>query len=330
MTNSFFRLFFWAVPMGLALMTCAPAVRADDARQLYEQATDFFEAGDYEAAARTFRDAWTIKPTWKLLYNIGQSEAAAKRYGHALVAFESYLVEGGDEIQEERREEVLKEISRIRPLVGLLEIAAPDGAEILVDGEPAGLAPLSGPLRLAARRHEVKVVLDGETLLEKQVDIFGEATTTLNAEKNSNATGPAEPEKIASTPITAPSSEAATSSTADTDKKNKGLLIAGIVTGALGLAGAGVGTAFFIKGNRDWDDYKAAAAAGNEQKYNTLKNDTLPADNAAVAVSFAAGGALLVTSAVLLVVYGLRHRKNEQLTGNASIQPVPAGVAITF
>jgi hypothetical protein len=91
-----------------------------------------------------------------------------------------------------------------------------------------------------------------------------------------------------------------------------------------------VGTAFFIKGNRDWDDYEAAAAAGNEQKYNTLKNDTLPADNAAVAVSFAAGGALLATSAALLIVYGLRLRKNEQLTAGASIQPVPAGVAIAF
>ena len=95
---------------------------------LFEKGTSLFQKGDYAAAARAFREANEVRPTWRLHYNIGQSEAAAKHHGRALEAFEAYLSEGGDDVPADRREEVIREIEQLRKMVGMLDIRAPDGA----------------------------------------------------------------------------------------------------------------------------------------------------------------------------------------------------------
>jgi hypothetical protein len=172
-----------ALAAGLVL---APAARAEDAnaeaKQTYQQGVAAFEDGRFDDAARAFRKAYELKPSWKLLYNMAQSEAAARRYGLALDAFEKYLVGGGDEIQGDRREEVLAEIQRLRVLVGVVEVQAPDGTELFIDGYSHGRVPFSGPVRVAAGEHQAQLRLGDEVLLEKKLGIAGGMTTTLAAE----------------------------------------------------------------------------------------------------------------------------------------------------
>ena len=55
----------------------------------------------FKEAADAFRLANHLRRSWKLLYNIGQCEAAAKRYGMALDAFERYVAEGGFSLKAE-------------------------------------------------------------------------------------------------------------------------------------------------------------------------------------------------------------------------------------
>jgi len=105
----------------------------EEAKEWHSQGLELFEAQQYSRAAEAFRRAWALKPSWKLLYNIGQAEAAASQYGLALDAFEAYLVEGADDVPAERHEEVLAEIQRLRVLVGVVELSAPGGAELVVD-----------------------------------------------------------------------------------------------------------------------------------------------------------------------------------------------------
>ena len=59
-----------------------------EAKALYKEGALHFEAGRFEEASKAFRAAYEAKPSWKLQYNIGQSEAAARRYGQALDAFD--------------------------------------------------------------------------------------------------------------------------------------------------------------------------------------------------------------------------------------------------
>ena len=97
-------------------------LKAEDSSELaktaYTEAKELFEKKKYAEAANKFRLANELRPNWKILYNIGQSEAAARRYGLALESFERFIVLGGDDIAEDRREQILKEIDQFKKIVG--------------------------------------------------------------------------------------------------------------------------------------------------------------------------------------------------------------------
>ncbi|HUT77837.1 MAG TPA: tetratricopeptide repeat protein [Polyangia bacterium] len=187
---------------GLALPRAAQAADADaEAKKIYQQGVDAFEDGRFDDAALAFRQAYDLKPSWKLLYNMGQSEAAARRYGLALDAFEKYLVGGGDEIQGDRREEVLAEIQRLRVLVGVVEVRAPDGTEFLLDGYSYGRTPFPGPVRVAAGEHQAVLRRGDEVLLEKKIGIAGGMTTTLAAEAGVKAPPAGDPAEKKQEPV---------------------------------------------------------------------------------------------------------------------------------
>ncbi len=177
------KCLFLAVLLGMAALTyshrgiCEEA--GEDARSMHRKGVELFKQSRFEEAAVAFRKAHQLRPTWKLLFNIGQCEAAAKRYGLALEAFEKYLVEGGDEVPEERREYCAAEIRRIRPLVGVLEVEADYGIEVLVDGTVRAVTPLEGPLRVAAGTRHVVLRRGGEIVLEKKVQLAGGMTTRI-------------------------------------------------------------------------------------------------------------------------------------------------------
>ena len=145
----------------------------DNARILFKEGTKHFKNGEYAEAAESFRAAHRAKPNWKLLYNIAQSEAAAKRHGMALTAFERYLALGGDDVVEARQDEVEKEIARLKKMVGYVSVEAPEGAAIFVDGVECGLAPIAGGIPVSGSVvHFVKVMLPtGEELPEKKVSL---------------------------------------------------------------------------------------------------------------------------------------------------------------
>ena len=83
----------------LPVVTLAQEPTADDkkkAKTAFDRGRASFEQQQYKDAADAFREAYDLMPSWKLLYNIGQAEAAGSRYGLALDSFERYLAVGGD------------------------------------------------------------------------------------------------------------------------------------------------------------------------------------------------------------------------------------------
>ncbi|MBN2526657.1 MAG: hypothetical protein JXR76_09695 [Deltaproteobacteria bacterium] len=149
------------------------------ARAAFTEATILYKDRKFDASARKFNEAYLLKPSWKLLYNIGQAEASAKRQGLAIAAFEKYLTEGGDEIPVARRDEVLREVERLRLIVGAIELEAPNGYQVVVDGIVRGTTPLVGRLRVAASQEHVIELRDGDTLLESQKIVVGGQETLV-------------------------------------------------------------------------------------------------------------------------------------------------------
>ena len=152
----------------------------DDALVAYREAKTLFEEEAYNEAADKFREAYRLKPSWKILFNIGQCEAAAKNHGLALEAFEMFLSEGGDDILLERKEQVIAEVNRLRNMVGYVKVTAPEGTEIYISGKLRGKAPAYMAFPVAAgRKHTIVGILNGEQLASHEFRVVGTQTLTI-------------------------------------------------------------------------------------------------------------------------------------------------------
>lgn len=108
--------------------------RMEEARQRYQRGLQLFNEANYEAARVEFERAYQLAPSYKILYNIGLCYEQLGDYVQAQTTLQRYLEQGGDEINDERRSEVAKELAQIRPRIARVTVHSNvAGAEILVD-----------------------------------------------------------------------------------------------------------------------------------------------------------------------------------------------------
>jgi hypothetical protein len=253
-------------------------------------------------------------PSWKLLYNIGQAEAASSRYGLALDAFERYLATGGDNIPEDRREDVIKETTRLRTMVGSIEIKAADGSIVFIDNVERGTAPLPGRIKVTAGiEHTVFVEIDADNIFSRTVIVSGGETISI----------------VADTPKKEPAAVPEDENTGqkDTDipspvKKQKmsPLLLSGWIltgTGGATLLGGGIAGILAIRKNNDLksqcDEKTNTCPGGSDGDIDSLKNAST-----ASTVLLSVGGAITVAGVILLIT---GSKKREKLT-DVSLIPV--------
>jgi tetratricopeptide (TPR) repeat protein len=87
------------------------------AREHFKRGTEYYSEGDFRAALLEFERAHALRHSFRLLYNLGQVCYELRDYAGAERYFRAYLVEGEDEITPERREEVKRELDRLRQRV---------------------------------------------------------------------------------------------------------------------------------------------------------------------------------------------------------------------
>jgi len=302
----------------LAIAICSQPVLArgdepgKDAKALHREGVEHFNASRFEEASRSFREAHKLRPTWKLYYNIGQCEAAARHYGLALESFEAYLVDGGDEVPDDRREYVSSEIRRIQPLVGVLEVEAVSGVEVLVGGTHRAFTPLEGPVRVSAGSRLVVLKRGDEILLEKKVHIAGGMTSRVVAPKENEAdlavekaAGEQEPE-------------------AEGKPERSSLWTIGWIGVGVGagiaLGGAITGGLALSKSNELKDNCPVKEDC--DPKYDELPGQT---DNLALATNILlpVGAALAVTGVVLIIIG--RGGDEDEHADSAQFSIMPAG-----
>jgi hypothetical protein len=282
-----------------ACIVSAGSAQADDqqaARDAFQKGVAAFGADDFETAVVAFRRADDLAPSWKLKYNIGQCEAALKHYGLAIEAFELYLAEGGDEVPEERRDEVIRELKRLREMVGSIEVRALGGSVVYVDDVERGRTPLSGAIKVTAGiDHTVRVEHEGEEILSRSVKVSGGDTVVVEADDAAGGSDVGErPAPQPTTPV------------AEVESEHTALWPAGWVTlgagGALLIAGGATFGAMFSLDN-DLEKVCTEGPDGNECPENR-NADVDKRDNMAVAsyVLLGVGGAAAITGAVLLIV----------------------------
>lgn len=140
----------------------------------FQKGIDAYEAGKMEAAVQEFRRADALNPSWRIQYNIGQCEAALRRYGLAIEAFELYLGQGGDAVPQKRQDEVLRELDRMRRMVGTIIIKGEPGVDVYVDIVKYGNTSVRSSIQVTAgTAHEISFVKDGKKLGEVKLTVSG-------------------------------------------------------------------------------------------------------------------------------------------------------------
>jgi len=303
----------------LFLLTVMPArLHAEDAQDFYEQALVAFEELRYEEAAVLFQKAYDIKPTWKLLFNIGQSLAAAKDYGRALIAFERYLAEGGDDVTDTRMAEVDQELGRLRKLVGYVKITAPAGSRIVIDGVHRGTAPFASEIPLSIGVEHTVVMGDGDGDLTRAITVRVGVTSEVRFEEEDRKE-PADAMEKGTAPLPEPApvqAEPNMVARGPAPLRVGGWVLVG-VAGAL-LVSGGITGGLALSMDRDLADRCDGIDCSGADWTDAQKMRSL---GVATDVMLGVGGALAIAGVVMLVAGTKRERNTAD---HVSFRPLAA------
>jgi hypothetical protein len=188
--------------------------RDEAARALFEQGVERFRSGDYESACPTLRRSLEQSDAKGPLLWLARCEDARGRAATALELWQRVRTELAD--KPDHRAEAITRIDALVPVVPRLRVQAPAGAAVRVDGKPAlpGTDILVDP-----GRHEVVANLGG---VDRRFSV---------------ELGPAERREVRVGPVSRGARR--------DDDGPDALFAAGLVAGAVGLAGA---TLFAVTG----------------------------------------------------------------------------------
>lgn len=177
----------------LSTSTPAAAQTADAmtemARQRFQEGVTFYDAKDYEKARAAFLQAYALKKHPSVLLNLAQSELRSGHEADAAQHFDQYLRENPAATPAERGE-AEKGLAAARARVAEVTVSAPAGAQIFVDGEPVGAAPLPGPVFLPPGNHKLEARKDGATGASDVVAAAGAKSTAALSFGETPAAGP--------------------------------------------------------------------------------------------------------------------------------------------
>ncbi|WP_394829123.1 PEGA domain-containing protein [Pendulispora albinea] len=157
------------------------AGKLESARLHYERGVELFNEEAYEAALVEFQRAYSLTPSYKVLYNMGKLHKALKDFAAAQRDFTRYLEEGKSEIAASRRAEVQKEIAQLEVRVARLEVTSSvKGAEISVDDVLVGKTPISYAIVVNPGRRKVTASKEGYAPASKVVEVAGSDSVAVD------------------------------------------------------------------------------------------------------------------------------------------------------
>jgi hypothetical protein len=163
------------------------------ARARFKEGVEFYDKGQYEQARAAFLQAYALKKHPAVLLNLAWS---CLKSGHALEAeryFKQFLSEG-KEITDKQRADANDGLNQSRGKLGRIEIAAPTGTEVTIDGERVGTTPISDLISVEAGAHTVKFKsAEGATETDSVSVMSGEKVVARFAKANAAPPPPAPP-----------------------------------------------------------------------------------------------------------------------------------------
>jgi hypothetical protein len=329
----------------LATPQPARASEKEEARKHYDRAIELVDDGQLEGAIVEFQRSYDLTHHFAVLYNIGQVFVSLAKPVEAVDAYQRYLADGGKKILAARRAEVEKEIARQRARIATLEIRGlPEGAMVRLDGKEIGKAPIAAPVRVGVGTHVIAASAEGYDAAETQVTVAGEDQRVVQLVLAKHVVEPPPPPLVATVfpvapvappvpvapvvPVSAPvvlpavSEPVGVSAPVEPPARKQSmsrLRIAGIVSGAAGVAGIAAGTACGLVAR---SRHNSAENTVN-QYYAKAQSLQSEAHDFAIGanVGFIAGGVL---AALGVVLYFIGAPDSQPATPDAHVHLMPA------
>ncbi len=294
--------------VGLSEAAQAKKKEKSEARTQFQMGVELYDGGKYDQAAIAFARAYELKPSYKILYNIAQTENQMGNYTAALDAYQRYIEDGGDKIGKKRLPQIEAEIERLNTLVGTITITGEEeGASVFIDSRAEGNTPLSGPILVDIGEHEVLVKHNGIEVHRQVVKVAGGADVAVHW---------------------IPPPEVKPSVTSDEENKRVWTWVSLGVAGAAGIAGGVIGGVALsgkndIVDNHCFDDNHCLASQADER--DRVKNLSITAD-----VLYGVAGAAFVAAVILFFVEpNMGDEEEEPIVAAPMITNDSAGIAIT-
>jgi hypothetical protein len=171
------------------------------ARARFKEGVEFFDKGDFEQARASFLQAYALKKHPAVLLNLAWSCLKA---GHPLEA-EKYFAQfpaDSKEATDAQRADATEGLNQSRAKLGRILVVAAGGAEVSIDGERVGVAPLAESVLVEPGAHTVRTkASDGAVDVESVTVLAGEERTARGS-KAAAATPTPSPPSSAPAPAT--------------------------------------------------------------------------------------------------------------------------------
>lgn len=284
----------------------APEAAAEDpsrvaARRAYEKGVEYFRQKRFGDAVREFNKAYRLDPNPVLVFNMARAFEELKDYGPAIEFYRKYLAmapqaEDRRQVEETIRTlEILRRRSEAEARVPLTVVSTPDGAQVLIDGRPAGVTPLK--TEIAAGTHFLSIEKDGFARSSFEIEAKPDAPVRREVQLVPAAErGPGE-------------------------RPDRTWAWVAVGAGGALIAGGAIAGAQALKKHEKINDIIEGRAEADEAEFDALRDEgarfALIADGL-----YVAGAASLVTGVVLFLM------GDDEPSTRATVRPGPGGAGV--
>jgi hypothetical protein len=157
------------------------AERLAAAKEQFRRGVALFAAGDLQRALDFFIESRTRYPSAKNTLNAAVCLDRLGRLDEAVELYEEALGRFGADLDAADRSSIGAALTALRGKLGAVDISANVEGSIVIDGRLRGRLPLSGPIRLGAGRHALRIMKGGYQTYEASVEIAVGETAKLDA-----------------------------------------------------------------------------------------------------------------------------------------------------
>jgi tetratricopeptide (TPR) repeat protein len=349
----------FALLAGARVAAAQDDINVEESKKHFDDGVELFKKEKFRDALDEFDKAYSLRPHWNILYNIGLCHLKLGENAKALMTLLKFMEKGGDKIQPKTVTLVESFIQDLMADVGIIRFEGNlANAEVVVDGEPCPDAALNMYIYVDPGKRYVRVSKLGTVVFEDRVTIAKGEEIKINIETSELVpeepvtpdepevgTGPGEEVIGPGTgkqpvPVTAHPGE---------KKKPDALKAAGWTLAALSvglLAGyAAAGSVVLAEKDKmrdvekEWNstgrtsctspsdctDKQNEAKAAQDEHYDKAVKAKLAAN-----VLFAVGLSAAATSIALFIVAAEKKKKEKKLHPTVAVSPTGASLELKF